>query len=116
MDGLKMKHDEEISAPIKIVILVGMLLKDYQDMCFQQATGVSAESEVKYIELRDKIMNIANRRMSMITPTPMDIDAVNQQGGDDWYGDIWPNAISNYGPPGKSWEEPPSESVSTIRY
>ena len=76
VDGLKMKHDEEISAPIKIAIVVGMLPKEYQDMCFQQATGVSADSEVNYIELRDKIMNIANQRMSMITPAPMDIDAV----------------------------------------
>ena len=56
---------------------------------------MSADSEVKYTELRDEIMNIANQRMSMITPTPMDIDAVNQQRGDDWeaFGDIW-----NYGP------------------
>ena len=61
-------------------MLVGMLSKDYQDMCFQQATGVSADSEVKYHELRDKTMNIANQRMSMITPTSMDIDAVNQPG------------------------------------
>ena len=28
--------------------------------------------------MRDKIMNIANQRVSMVTPTPMDIDAVNQ--------------------------------------
>ena len=27
VDSLKMKHDEEISAPIKIAILVGMFLK-----------------------------------------------------------------------------------------
>ena len=54
VDGLKMKQDEEISAPIKIAILVGMLPKDYQDMCLQQATGVSADSEVRYIELRDR--------------------------------------------------------------
>ena len=103
MDGLKMKHNEDLSAHIKIAVLVGMLPKKYQDMCFQQATGVSADSEVKYIELRDEIMNIANQRMCMITPTPMDIDAVNQQGGDEWgaFGGLW-----NYGPPGMSWEEP----------
>ncbi len=32
VDGLKMKHAEEIPAPIQIVILVGMLLQEYQDM------------------------------------------------------------------------------------
>ncbi len=88
VDGLKMKHNEEISAPMKIVVVVGVLPKEYQDMCCQQATGVSADSEVKYIELRDKIMNIANQRMSMTTPTPMDIDAVNQQGGSE-RNDMW---------------------------
>ena len=82
MDGLKMKHDEEISAPIKIVICVGMLPKEYQDMCFQQAAGVSADSDVKYDGLRDKIINIASQRVSMITPTPMDIDIVKQQSGE----------------------------------
>ena len=69
-------------------------------MCFQQATGVAADSDLKYIEMRDNIMNIASQRISMISPTPMDIDAVNQQGGDEG-GDIW-----NFGPPGISWEEP----------
>ena len=41
VDGLKMKHNEDFSPPIKIVVLVGMLPKEYQDICFQQATGVS---------------------------------------------------------------------------
>ena len=67
VDGLKMKHDDEISAPITIATWIRMLPKDYQDMCFQQATWVSADSDVKYIELRDKIMNITNQQMSMIT-------------------------------------------------
>ena len=33
LDGLKMEHDESLSVPIKIVVLVGMLPEDYQDMC-----------------------------------------------------------------------------------
>ena len=67
-------------------------INETSHMCFQQAsvTGVEQDSEIKYTDLRDKIMNIASQRVSMITPTPMDIDAVNQQGGDEW-GDhsIW---------------------------
>ena len=49
VDGPKMKHDEELSATIKIVVLVGMLPEDYQDMCFQQAsvTWVEQDSEIK---------------------------------------------------------------------
>ena len=77
MDGLKMKHNEDLSAPIKIAVLVGMLPKEYQDMCFQQASGLSVVQDTHYYtELRDKIINIAGQRVSMITPTPMDIDAL----------------------------------------
>ena len=72
-------------------------------MCFQQATGVSADSEVKYIALRHEIMNIANQRVSMITPTPMDIDAVNQQGGSEW-NDMW--GYGGMPPTGMGWEVP----------
>ena len=99
--------DESLSAPIKIAVLVVTLPKDYQDMCFQQAslTGVQEDSEKQYLELRDKILNIASQRVSMITPTPMDIDALTHgpcppSMADEW-GDIW-----NYGPPGINWEEP----------
>ena len=35
VDGMKMKHDEELSATMKIAVLAGMLPKDYQDMCLQ---------------------------------------------------------------------------------
>ena len=101
VDGLKMKHNEELSAPIKIAVLVGMLPKEYQDMIFQQASGNSqTQDENHYKDLRDKIINIAGQRMSMITPTPMDIDALNHANEGDDYGDIW-----NYGPPGVSWED-----------
>ena len=71
-------------------------------MFFQQAsaTGVAEDSQIKYTALREKIMNIANQRVSMITPTPMDIDALNHAREADEWGHIW-----NYGPPGISWED-----------
>ena len=68
-------------------------------------TGVSADSDVKYIEMKHKIVNIANQRISLVTPTPMDIDAVDQQGGDE-RSNIW-----NYEPPGTSWEEQREEQA-----
>ena len=80
-----------------------MFPKEYQDMCFQQAPGVSADSEVKYIELRNEIMSIANQEVFMITPTPMAIDAVNQQGGSEW-NDMW--GYGGMSPPGMGWEDP----------
>ncbi len=78
VDSLKMKHDESISASIKIVVFVGMLPKEYQDLCFRQALCVKMREELQYIEMRDKIMNLASQRISMVTPSPMDIYAVNQ--------------------------------------
>ena len=77
-DGLRVKHNEDISSPIKIAVLVGMLPKEYQDICFQQATGISSEAatQEKYDELRDKIMSMAGQRVSMGTPVPMDIGAL----------------------------------------
>ena len=88
VDSLKMKHDEEIAAPIETAILVGMPPKEYRDMCFQQATGTAKPEEMQYNEMRNKITNIAIQRVSMITPTPMDIDAVRDYGGEDG-GEDW---------------------------
>ena len=58
VDSLKAKHEETVAASIKIVILVGMLPKEYQDMCFQQATGNTGTKELQYIQMRDKVMSI----------------------------------------------------------
>ena len=105
VDGLKMKHNEEISAPVKIAVLVGMLPKEYQDMCFQQATGISTEAatQEKYEELRDKVMGMAGQRVSMVTPTPMDIGALHQ-GEESW--ECWnPSGMGmNYEDPGYEYQ------------
>ncbi len=55
-------------------------------MCFQHATGVSAVQDMQYYsELRDKIINKARQCVSMITPTPMEIDALNHaRDADEW--------------------------------
>ena len=65
MDGLKMKHNEDMPTPIKIAVLVGVLPKEYQDICFQQAAGISSEAAtgIKYVELSDKIMSMAGQRV-----------------------------------------------------
>ena len=88
MDGLKMKHNENISPSVKTVVLIGMLPKEYQDICFQQVTGISSEAatQEKYEELRDEVMGMAGKRVSMTTPVPMDIGALSQ--GDEW-GEFW---------------------------
>ena len=104
-----MKHDESLSTPIKIAGLVGMFPQDYQDVCFQQAslTGVQEDSEKQYSELRDKILKIASQRVSMITPTPMDIDALTHgpcppSMPDEWGGhlELWSSRYQLGGTPG----------------
>ena len=72
MDGLKMKHNEDISPPIKIVVFVCMLSKEYQDICFQQATGISSEAATQevYKELRDKVMGRAGQKGLNDYPSP----------------------------------------------
>ena len=87
-----------------------VLPKEYQDICFQQATGISSEAatQEKYEELRDKVMGMAGQRVSMSTPAPMDIGALTQ--GNEW-GEFW-----NQGPPGMSmsYEEPHSYQYQNV--
>ena len=51
---------------------------------------------MQYKEMRDKIMNIANQRVSMVTPMPTDIDAVREHGGEDG-GEDWGCEESQFG-------------------
>ena len=36
--GLKSKHDEDLGPNVKLAILINMLPKDYQDICYQQGS------------------------------------------------------------------------------
>ena len=104
VDGLKMKHNEDISPPIKIAVLVGMLPKEYQDIYFQQELGTSSEAatQEQYEELRDKIMSMAGQRVSMSTPVPMDIGALT-------HGPCPPSMVDEWG---EFWNQGP-QSMST---
>ena len=53
--------------------------------------------------MRNEIMSIANQRKFMITPTPVDIDAVNQQAGTEW-NEMWGHEYMLR--PGMGWEDP----------
>ena len=73
---LKNEFQEEFSDAVQVAILVSMLPKDLQDVIFQMGHG----EKLKYLEVRDKVMGIANHRSAMSTPTPMDIGSVPVQG------------------------------------
>ena len=89
ISSLKSRHDEDIRANLKVAILVGMLPKEYQDIILQ---GGLQDKDLKYEVTRDKIIAIANQKIQMITPMPMDVGNVdaglfgeNERGdGDSW--------------------------------
>ena len=108
---------DDISSPIKITVLVGMVPQEYQDICFQQATGISSEAatQEKYDELRDKIMSMAGQRVSMSTPVPMDIGALTHGPCPPSMVDEW-GEFRNQGSPGMSmsYEEPHSYQYQNV--
>ena len=55
--------------------LTGMAPKDLQHMVFQMGR---AGEQLKYQEVRDKIMSVASHRSQMATPAPMDIGWVGE--------------------------------------
>ena len=67
---LRSEFEETLSDNVKVAILTGMAPKDLQDMVFQMGR---AGEQLKYLEVRDKIMSVASHRSQMATPTPMDI-------------------------------------------
>ena len=86
--AVKFQYNEEVGEKLKLAILVGMLPKDYQDMVMQKS---SMKKELGYEETRDYIMGVANQKVQMHKPTPMELGNVpkegspeGNQGNDDW--------------------------------
>lgn len=77
--ALKNKHGEELGDNIRLAIFVGMLPKEYQDLCFQM--GSTAGQRITFHEVRDRVVNLANQKISSCTPTPIEVDGVQ---GEDW--------------------------------
>ena len=72
---LKSLYNEELNSNIKLAVLIGMLPKEYQDMCLQTSCMTT---KMTYEDLRDNVLNIANQRMHMSQPTPMDIGSMQR--------------------------------------
>ena len=75
--ALKNKHDEELGENIKLAVFVGMLPKEYQDICFQM--GSIAGQTVRFKDIRDRVLNMANQRLQMAQPVPIDVDALQRE-------------------------------------
>ena len=86
--ALKSRYAKDLDSEMRLAILIGMLPKEHQDMIMQ--TGCMTD-KMTYEGIRDRVMNIANQRMQMSHPTPMDAGAVQGEGigEDEWYEDEW---------------------------
>ena len=80
--ALKSRYNEDVNSNLKFAILIGMLPKDYQDMILQNSCMTN---KVSYEVARDHVLNVANQRMQMIKPTPMDLGSLDAQPVGDQY-------------------------------
>jgi hypothetical protein len=80
--GLKSRYGEDLNDNLKLAILIGMLPKDYQDLVMQTSCMTN---KMSYSGIRDNVLNIANQRIQMTQPVPMDLGAV-EEAGVDWGG------------------------------
>ena len=68
---LRGRHQEEIGGKIRISILIGMLPKEYQEMVLQN--GITMREDFKYQGVRDFVLNVANQKLQLSRPTPMEL-------------------------------------------
>jgi hypothetical protein len=81
------RHREELSDQMKLAILINMMPREYQDVGMQMSIG----RKLKYEELRDHILGLANQKAQLSRPVPMDTNAVDLQPdyeGEE-YGNEW---------------------------
>jgi hypothetical protein len=75
---LNSRYSEEVNGKLKVAILVGMLPKEFQDMVFQASSQKDGD-KIDYEATRDHVLNVANQKMQMLKPTPMDIGTMEDE-------------------------------------
>ena len=76
---LRNTHEENLGENVKIAVLIGMLPKEYQDICFHM--GSTPGSKIGYEDIRTRVVNLANQRIQLATPTPMDLGSMEFPNG-----------------------------------
>ena len=76
--ALRVRYEETLSEKMKLALLIGMLPQDFQDTIIQSHT--LRMDEMKYDDLRTYVMGLANQKMNMMKPTPMDIGKMENGG------------------------------------
>ena len=72
---LRNEFGEELSENIKSAIFVSMLPNEFKDIVYQMG---SIGKDMKYLEIRDKVVSIAGMRAQKQHPSPMDIGAMER--------------------------------------
>ena len=82
--AFKNAFNEKLSMNMQVAVVIGMAPAEIQDIIFQQWKGEGDEIEMEkdWKIIRDKLMALVANTVTMSTPTPMDIDRVNE----DWGG------------------------------
>lgn len=79
--AFKAKSNEKFSMNMQVAVVIGMALAEIQDIIFQQWKGDGNELELEkdWKIVRGKIMALVANRVSISTPTPMEIDVVKER-------------------------------------
>ena len=67
---LSNRFKEDINDRLKVAIAIGMMPKDYQDMVLQR---YSSTGDIRYDQMRDYVIGVAQQKIQMRRPTPMDV-------------------------------------------
>ena len=76
--ALDVEHDIELEEKIQVAILTSLCPGDVQDLIFQWA-----DDKAKYNDIKDKIVALAQNRAAMSRPTPMEVDQVKEESGEN---------------------------------
>ena len=76
--ALSAEHDIELEEKIQTAILTSLCPGDVQDLVFQWA-----DDKTKYSDIKDKIVALAQNKSAMSRPTPMEVDQVRDESGED---------------------------------
>ena len=81
--GIVSRYGTECAIPdgVKMAIFVGMLPQDFRDMILQNTSLTSGTlAGSNYLGMRDYVINVANQRLQMQHPVPMDVGGIEGSG------------------------------------
>ena len=71
--ALKRRYQEDLKDTLKQAIFIGMLPKEFQELVLQNGNMIKEGETISFEAVRDYVFNVANQRMQMVRPVPMDV-------------------------------------------